>query len=156
MEENKTPKPKKILETIGWREWVSLPGLGITTIKAKVDTGARTSALHAFALKPFRENGKEKIAFDIHPIQHNNHDKITCIAEVIDKRLVSDSGGHIEERFVIQTTIILAGQSWPIEITLTERENMLFRMLLGRSALRRRFIINPTRSFLSTKIIKVF
>lgn len=136
---------------IGWREWVQLPDLNISNIKAKVDTGARTSALHAFSLKPFSENGKNKISFDIHPLQHNTSELITCVADIVDRRLVTDSGGHEEERYVIETTIGIALQTWPIEITLTERENMLFRMLLGRSALRKRFMVNPARSFIATK-----
>ena len=139
---------------LGWREWVSLPGLGIDKIKAKVDTGARTSALHAFSLKPFEQEGKQKIEFAIHPLQHNSDVTIVCTADIIDKRLVTDSGGHSEERYVIQTPLTIAGQTWPIEITLTERENMLFRMLLGRSALRKRFIVNPARSFVSTRVKK--
>lgn len=139
---------------VGWREWVSLPELGIGKIKAKVDTGARTSALHAFALQPFTENGQQKIRFDIHPHQHSTEDVVTCVANVVDRRPVTDSGGHTEERYVIQTALTIAGQSWPIEITLTERENMLFRMLLGRSALRKRFFVNPARSFVTTRVNK--
>lgn len=144
---------KKKYPIIGWREWLSLPELDIMKIKAKVDTGARTSALHAFALEPILVNGKNKIRFDIHPLQHNTSIVKTCIADVVDKRLVTDSGGHSEERYVILTPITLAGQTWPIEITLTEREDMLFRMLLGRSALRKRFIINPARSFVTTRTL---
>ncbi len=132
---------------IGWREWVALPLLGIDKIKAKVDSGARTSALHAFALHPFTENNKHKIHFDMHPYQHNDQHVITCTADVIEKRWVMDSGGHREERFVIETPITLGEQTWLIEITLTERDSMLFRMLLGRSAIRKRFIMNPARSF---------
>lgn len=139
------------LPTIGWREWVCLPDLGIERIKAKVDTGARTSALHAFSLKPFTENGQDKITFELHPLQHNKNAIITCTARVIDRRAVTDSGGHTEERFVIITPLTIAGQTWPIEITLTERENMLFRMLLGRSALRKHFVVNPARSFVTTR-----
>lgn len=139
---------------IGWREWVGLPELGITKIKAKVDTGARTSALHAFALHPFEEDGKQKIRFEMHPYQHNTDYVVTCVADIVDRRFVTDSGGHSEERFVIMTPITIAGQTWPIEITLTERETMLFRMLLGRSALRKRFIVNPARSFVTTKARK--
>ncbi|OGT44652.1 MAG: hypothetical protein A3F42_08015 [Gammaproteobacteria bacterium RIFCSPHIGHO2_12_FULL_37_34] len=155
LEENiKLIKPIKKYPIIGWREWVTLPELGINKIKAKVDTGARTSALHAFSLKPFVENGKNKISFDIHPLQHNTDQIVTCVAEVIDKRLVTDSGGHTEARYVIHTPIIIAGQKWAVEITLTERENMLFRMLLGRSALRKRFIVNPSRSFITTRTPK--
>jgi hypothetical protein len=145
-------KPLKQRPVIGWREWVTLPELGIEKIKAKIDTGARTSALHAFSLRPHVDNGVNKISFDIHPIQHNTQQIITCTADVVDKRAVTDSGGHEEERFVIITPICIAGQTWPIEITLTERENMLFRMLLGRSALRKRFIVNPARSFVTTRV----
>ncbi len=147
-------RPLRKYPIIGWREWVSLSELNIQKIKAKVDTGARTSALHAFSLQPFEENGKHRIRFDIHPLQHNNNHVVTCVADVVDKRVVTDSGGHEEERYVIQTPITIAGQTWAIEITLTERENMLFRMLLGRSALRKRFIVNPARSFVSTRIKK--
>jgi hypothetical protein len=140
--------------TVGWREWVSLPELHIQKIKAKIDTGARTSALHAFSLNPFVDQGVQKIEFKIHPLQHTTEPVVTCVANVVDKRIVTDSGGHDEERFVIETPITIAGQTWPIEITLTERESMLFRMLLGRSALRKRFIINPARSFVTTKVRK--
>lgn len=139
------------LPSMGWREWVSLPELGIERIKAKIDTGARTSALHAFSLQPFEENGQSRITFQLHPLQHNTENIITCTADVIDRRPVTDSGGHTEERFVIMTPLAIAGQLWPIEITLTERENMLFRMLLGRSALRKRFVVNPARSFVTTR-----
>lgn len=147
-------KRLKRLPLIGWREWVSLPELGLSKIKAKIDTGARTSALHAFALHPFMEDGKHRIRFDIHPLQHNTSKIITCTADIVDRRLVTDSGGHEEERYVIYTPVTIAGQTWPIEITLTERENMLFRMLIGRSALRKRFIVNPARSFITTKVKK--
>lgn len=150
----RNPKAVKKYPVIGWREWVGLPTLAIPRIKAKVDTGARTSALHAFSLAPFTENGQAKIHFDIHPFQFNTHYIVTCLANVVDKRLVTDSGGHEEERYVIETMIELAGQTWPIEITLTERENMLFRMLLGRSALHKRFVVNPARSFVTTRTRK--
>lgn len=143
--------PVKKLPVIGWREWVSLSDLGIDKIKAKVDTGARTSALHAFSLRPFTENGKNRITFEIHPLQHNTNQIVTCTADVIDRREVTDSGGHTEKRYVITTPLTIAGQTWPIEITLTERENMLFRMLLGRSALRKHFVVNPARSFVTTR-----
>ena len=145
------PQKKKKLKTIGWREWVGLPGLGIDQIKAKIDTGARTSALHAFALRPFIVGDKQKICFDIHPIQNNTDVIVTCTADIIDKRWVSDSGGHREERFVISTPVTMGDKTWNIEITLTERDSMLFRMLLGRSAIRRRFIVNPGRSFIKSK-----
>jgi hypothetical protein len=145
------PKRKKQLGLLGWREWISLPELGIEKIKAKIDTGARTSALHAFAIETFQEGDQKKIRFDMHPFQKDTQTIISCIADVIDKRWVSDSGGHREERYVIRTPIIIGDQSWPIEITLTERDTMLFRMLLGRSAIKRHFVVNPGLSFLTTK-----
>jgi hypothetical protein len=141
----------KKTKMIGWREWVSLPELGIDKIKAKVDTGARTSALHAFSLKPFKEGDKDRIRFDIHPLQHNTDKIVSCVADILDLRWVSDSGGHREERFVISTPLIVGDTSWPIEITLTERDTMLFRMLLGRRAIRKKFMVNPARSFITTK-----
>lgn len=136
---------------IGWREWISLPDLGMTQIKAKIDTGARTSALHAFSIKPFKDGTKDRIRFDMHPYQKDNERIITCEADVVDLRWISDSGGHLEERYIINTPITLGGMTWPIEVSLTERDTMLFRMLLGRRALRKRFIINPGRSFITTK-----
>ena len=138
---------KKELIVIGWREWIALPALGIEKIKAKIDTGARTAALHAFSLRLFHLEGKDKISFDIHPLQHSTEKVITCTADVIDKRWVTDSGGHKEERFVIETPISLGKELWMIEVTLTERETMLFRMLLGRGSLRGRFAVDPARSF---------
>ncbi|MEO8401218.1 MAG: ATP-dependent zinc protease [Gammaproteobacteria bacterium] len=144
-------KKKRKLKVIGWREWVILPALGISSIKAKIDTGARTSALHAFALRPFKDGTKDKIAFDIHPLQNNVDVIVSCTADIIDKRWVSDSGGHREERFVIRTPVEIGGDVWPIEITLTERDSMLFRMLLGRSAIRKRYTVNPARSFIRNK-----
>lgn len=148
-------KKKKLRKRIGWREWLALPELGITHIKAKVDTGARTSALHAFSLRPFREDNRDKISFDIHPIQHDSSVVVTCVADIIDKRWVTDSGGHSEERVVICTPVVLGNETWPIEITLTERDTMLFRMLLGRSAIRKRYVVDPARSFTGTHKVKI-
>jgi len=147
----KKKKSHKIINTLGWREWISLPELGIEKIKAKVDTGARTSALHAFSIVTFQEGAQQKIRFDIHPLQRNTDKIISCVANVVDKRWVADSGGHREERYVIETPAIIGDQRFLIEITLTERDTMLFRMLLGRSAIKRRFVINPARSFITTK-----
>jgi len=142
---------KRKLITLGWREWVSLPDLGIDAIKVKVDTGARTSAIHAFELETFRENGKEKIQFRIHPMQKDTTTVATCTADILDKRVVTDSGGHKEERFVISTQLTIGDDSWPIEATLTARDNMLFRMLLGRTALKGRAQVNPARSYVVGK-----
>jgi hypothetical protein len=144
-------EPHSDLITLGWREWVGLPDLGIRQIKAKVDTGARTSALHAFEVRPFSENGRERVEFLMHPIQKNTDIVVTCTADVLDKRVVTDSGGHKEERFVISTTLSIGGHTWPIEVTLTARDDMLFRMLLGRTAMKGRAQVNPARSYLVGK-----
>ena len=143
------------LLTFGWREWVSLPDLGIARIKAKIDTGARTSALHAFELRPYTEKGRERVEFRMHPIQKDNDTVITCTADVLDKRKVTDSGGHSEERFVIRTELKVGSHHWPIEATLTARDDMLFRMLLGRTALQGRAQVNPARSYVVGKKKKV-
>lgn len=137
------------LITVGWREWVLLPELGLPLIKAKIDTGARTSCLHAFSVEPFEKDNKEWVRFGIHPHQRDSETEVYCEAEVIDKRVVSDSGGHKEERYVINTDLVIAGQRWPIEITLTNRDTMVFRMLLGRTAMDNKIIVNPARSFLA-------
>lgn len=139
------------LLTFGWREWVRLPDIGIEQIKAKVDTGARTSALHAFELRPYSDGGRDRIEFLMHPNQRDKDTVVTCTADVLDKRTVTDSGGHKEERFVIGTTMVIGGNSWPIEVTLTSRDDMLFRMLLGRTALKDRALVNPARSYLVGK-----
>lgn len=138
----------KSLIAVGWREWVAFPDLGITHIKAKIDTGARTSALHAFALEPFLERGAMRVEFRIHPIQRNRSKVKTCVADVIDRRVIRDSGGHSERRYVIQTDLILGPLRFPIEISLTSRDTMAFRLLLGRTALRKVVSIDPSASFL--------
>lgn len=133
---------------IGWREWVALPDLDIPHIKAKVDTGAKTSALHAFYVEPFERAGKPWVRFGVHPLQSSLGQVIDCEAPVKDVRRVTDSGGHAEMRPVIETTMMVQGEMRVIELTLTDRETMMFRMLLGRSALKRRFVVDSGKSFL--------
>lgn len=139
---------------LGWREWVALPALGIHAVKAKIDTGARTSALHVFALEPYEWEGKQRVRFGIHPVQKRTHIEVLCDTDVVDKRWVMDSGGHREERFVIVAPVCIAGREWPIEITLTNRENMLFRMLLGRTALCNGVLVHPQQSYLAGKALR--
>ena len=139
---------------VGWREWASLPDLGIKQIKAKIDTGARTSALHAFDLKTYTEDGVDKIWFAIHPLQKRLDVVKECTADIIDQRWVSDSGGHREERYVILTHVAMGSRKWPIEMTLTNRDNMKFRMLLGRTAMQGTLMVDPAASYLLGKYSK--
>ncbi|MBI2381457.1 MAG: ATP-dependent zinc protease [Gammaproteobacteria bacterium] len=132
---------------LGWREWAALPELGLAKLKLKVDTGARTSALHAFELLPFVRDGAHWVRFSIHP-SRKRPDVVTCEAPVIDYRPVTDSGGHQEARYVIRAEVVLGRMAWPIDITLTNRDSMRFRMLLGRSALLPGMLVDPKHSYL--------
>lgn len=135
--------------TIGWREWIALPDLGVEWIKVKVDTGARTSSLHVFDLERFRRRGAPWARFTLHPLQRKARPEIHCEALIVDERKVRSSSGHVSERPVIETWVALGERTWPIEITLTSRDEMGFRMLLGRQAVRTRCVIDPGRSFLT-------
>ena len=130
--------------TFGWEEWIALPDLGLPAIKAKIDTGARTSALHAHDIEVFGPASKPKVRFNVHPVAGNEDITITCSAPIIDRREVTSSNGEAELRYVISTKMDVAGQSWPIDVTLTNRAGMTSRMLLGRQALTDHITISPT------------
>ncbi len=137
---------------LGWREWLALPEIGIPGIKAKIDTGARTSALHAYFVEPYSEGGIEMIRFGVHPVQKREDIALICNAPVLEKRLVADSGGHQEERYVIETLMRLGPYEQRIEMTLTNRDTMKFHMLLGRQALQQLDIpIDAGKSYLLGK-----
>lgn len=136
------------LITVGWREWVLLPNLGLPWIKAKIDTGAKTSCLHASYVTQFTKNDELWVRFGMHPNQDETETIVHCESKVLDERTVTDSGGHSEKRFVIATQFIIGEQEAPIELTLTNRDNMRYRMLLGRRAMEKRLIVNPSESYL--------
>ncbi len=142
---------KKPLPVIGWREWVGLPGLGIDMIKAKVDTGARSSSLHAVNLKIFELDGEKWARFTIHPEQRTTKKSLEVEAKVFDFRSVRSSSGVAFIRPVIITDVVLLGITWPVELTLANRDDMGFRMLLGREAFRKRFLVDAGRSYFSIK-----
>jgi len=137
------------LWVIGWREWLALPDLGIPLIKAKIDTGARSSSLHAFDMKLFRRGGRHMVRFSVHPYQRSTSPSVQAEAELIDERLVRTSAGHEQLRPVILTTVKLRERVWTTEVTLTGRDQMGFRMLLGRQALVARFLIDSARSYMA-------
>lgn len=142
------------LPKIGWREWVGLPELGIRTIKAKIDSGARSSSLHAFDIEPFTRDGKPWVRFTVHPIQGNDDFVKHCEAAVLDRRQVRSSNGVASERVVILTTLEMIGQRLPIELTLANRDAMGFRMLIGREAIRGRFLIDSGGSYFGPRPLR--
>ncbi len=139
-------RPPRI--TVGWREWVSLPDWGVPWVKAKIDTGARTSAVHAFDIELFDREGVRWARFAIHPWQDTSEDAVVAEAPLVDHRAVRSSSGAQRERPVVRTSMQLAGRIVPIEVTLTRRDEMGFRMLIGRQALRRTYVVDPARSYL--------
>lgn len=139
------------MEIIGWREWVHLPDLGVQWIKAKIDTGARTSSLHAFDLEISKRGRYDYASFTIHPQQRSTGLSLQCRTKIFEYRQVKSSSGHTSLRPVILTTVQLLGLTWPIEITLANRDEMGFRLLLGREAYKNKFLIDPGKSFYSAK-----
>ena len=132
----------------GWREWVGLPGAGVPFVKAKLDTGARSSAIHAFDLEEFTEGGERRVRFVVRPWQRSDEDAVPVDLPVLDVREVRSSSGHSEERLVVGMDLTLMGRTIPAEMTLARRDEMGFRMLVGREALRQGFAVDPSRSYL--------
>ena len=133
--------------TLGWEEWIALPGLGLPALKAKVDTGARTSALHAFDIEPFGPASRPKLRFAVHPVPGRTDLTIPCSAPIKDRREVTSSNGESELRYVIETPLRVGGVEVPIEVTLTDRTSMAYRMLIGRSAIQSDWRISASESF---------
>jgi len=134
--------------TVGWREWVAFPGLNLPAVKAKIDTGARTSALHAFEIAKVADaSGQEFVEFSVHPLQRTDTVVRHCRAPLIDIREVTDSGGHTQERYFVSVQLQLGGRLREIEMTLTQRHDMLFRLLVGRTALAPDVLVDPSLSY---------
>ena len=146
---------KKTKKIIGWKEWFSLDCIALPAIKGKIDTGAKTSALHAFNIETFYIEDVEYVRFDIHPLQKNKRLVRSCISRVIDRRMVSDSSGKKEKRIVIKSDLKIGDSKIRIELTLTNRDNMSFRMLLGREAIKQaKMIVDISKSFVQGKLKK--
>lgn len=143
--------PASELPVIGWREWLQLPEFGIAAIKAKIDTGARSSTLHAFDMEFFERRGEEWVRFRIHPLQRDVRHSAQVEAPILEWRYVRSSSGHVTCRPIIVTRVRLMRHEWSIEVSLVGRDEMGFRMLLGREAVRRRFVIDPGRSYRGEK-----
>jgi len=142
-------KNKKAKRThVGWREWIGLPEFGINRIKVKIDTGARTSAIHAFRVRKIDDEDEPRVEFYLHPVQRRRKPEIHCLARIVDERIVKSSNGKSETRFVIITPMRLGENVWPIELTLSDRDQMGFRGLVGRTAIRGRCLVDPGSSFL--------
>jgi ribosomal protein S6--L-glutamate ligase len=148
-------REQKDKKTIGWKEWFSLDCLGLPAIKAKIDTGAKTSSLHAFNIESFYIENVEYVKFDLHPLQKNKKLVRSCVARVIEQRMVSDSGGKKEKRFVIKSNLWIGERKISIEITLANRDTMAFRMLLGREAVKQlKMLVDPSKSFIQGKLMR--
>jgi len=142
---------KNKLAELGWREYVDLPDLEIVGVKAKIDTGAKTSCIHAFSVETFEKNNEVWVRFGVHPYQGDKVTEVWCESLVVDYREVTDSGGHMEMRYVIASKLVIGQHEFEAELTLTNRDNMRFRMLLGRRAMKGRFTVNPGASYQQIK-----
>ena len=136
---------------IGWQEWAGFPELCTTRIKAKIDTGAKTSAIHAFSVSEFERDGAPWASFILHPVQRRKLPEITCQAPIVDRRMIRSSNGIAQERLVIRTTMRMGDREWPVDLSLTNRDDMGFRLLVGRDALKKSILIHPARTFLQGK-----
>ncbi|WP_309708200.1 RimK/LysX family protein [Pseudolysinimonas sp.] len=138
----------------GWREWVQLPDIGVPWIKAKLDTGARTSTIHAYKIKPFEKDGADWVRFRVRPWQESSEDEVVVECPVHDVRHVRSSSGHVQERYVVKLRLELLGRRVTAEVTLSNRDQMGFRMLIGRQVLRRGFAVDAGKSFLGGRAPK--
>lgn len=136
-----------LTSAVGWREWVGLPGVGVEWLKAKVDTGARTSSLHAFALEDFERDGEEWVRFEVHPWQRSSSDAVVVEVPVHDRRTVRSSSGHSQDRVVVRLDLRLLDRVVPAEVTLTRRDEMGFRMLIGREVLQQGYVVDVSTSY---------
>lgn len=134
-------------QVIGWREWVEFPELQLGKVKAKIDTGARSSSIHAFDIEPITKNGDPWVRFSIHPLQHSDEQVVVCEAPIKDFRSITDSGGHKSMRYIIETPFKIGEETFLAELSLFNRSNMLFRLLVGRTALKGRYLVDPARSY---------
>lgn len=146
--EDGSPTPAEVATVVGWREWVGLPGMGVEWVKAKVDTGARTSSLHAFDQAVEDRDGVAWVRFSVHPWQGSDEDAVEVELPLHDVREVRSSSGHAEQRNVVLTEVALGGRTVTVELTLSRRDDMGFRMLVGREALKQGFHVDPGASYL--------
>jgi hypothetical protein len=135
----------------GWREWVGLPEIGVSWLKAKIDTGAQTSALHTTQLEEFKRDGEDWVRFAVHPWQDSELDEVVVELPVHDRRTIRSSSGHSQDRLVVLMDVQLCGRTIPAEVTLTSRDEMVFRMLIGRQALRQGYVVDSAASYLGGK-----
>ena len=147
LDSSQSPKIK-----IGWREWAQLPDLGLPAVKFKTDTGARTSALHATDIDYFQRDSRDWVRFNTQPVQHQPNFFVACEALLLERRVVTNSGGQQETRPVIKTRLVVGDKTWQIKLTLTNRERMKFRMLLGRRAMTHRCLVDPSASYLQGRL----